>query len=161
MDIKYTKGWTTHMPMLIKTVQMCKGDVVEVGGGIFSTPLLHWLCKDLKKNLITYENEPTFYKMAHEFQSPLHRIRWIDNWDDMDFVTHRGVVFIDHHPSERRGIDAINFMMSADYIVLHDSEKPEKHSYDKAWGYFKYIYHWKDCKPYTSVVSNFKDLSNL
>lgn len=161
MDIKHTKGWTTHMPMLIKTVQMSKGDVIEVGGGIFSTPLLHWLCKILNRKLITYENEPTFYRLAHEFQSPSHRIRWIDNWDDMDFKTHRGVVFIDHHPSERRGIDVINYKDSADYIVMHDSEKPEKHSYDKVWEHFKYVYHWKDCKPWTSVVSNFKDLSNL
>lgn len=149
------------MPMLIKAVLASEGDVVEVGGGVFSTPLLHWLCKNLNRKVITYEDHPDFYKFSREFQSPLHRVRLIENWDAMDFKTHRGVVFIDHHPEFRRGIDAINFKNSADYIVMHDTERSGKYGYSKVWQHFKYVHHDKGCKPWTSVVSNFKDLSNF
>lgn len=149
------------MPMLIRSLELSSGDVVEVGGGLFSTPILHWYCKLHKRKLITYENEPTFFEFAKKFQSPGHRVRLIKNWDDMDFKTHRGLVFIDHHPNERRTVDIINFKNSADYIVIHDTEKPEKYGYDAIWEHFKYTLTWKDCRPWTSVVSNFKELNNL
>lgn len=155
------KNWSTHMALLIKVMLVSKGDVVEVGGGLYSTPLLHWMCKNMDRKLITYENDPTFIELAKGFQSENHHVIIIENWDEMDFKTHRGVVFIDHHPNERRAIDVINFKDSADYIVIHDTEDEQKHKWSKAWNHFKYRLDWKDCKPWTSVVSNFKDLSNL
>lgn len=155
------KSWSTHMPMLIKTVLISKGDVLEIGGGVFSTPLLHWLCKLQGRRLVTYENDPTTYEFVRQFQSHIHSVRWIDNWDEMDFKKHWGVVFIDHHPEPRRAVDAINFKDKADYIVMHDTEKPHKYGYDGVWEHFKYVHHWKDCRPWTSVVSNYKDLSKL
>lgn len=157
-----TKEYTTHMGVLINVLLKSEGDVVELGGGIFSTPLLHWLCKDLNRKLITYENEPEYYKFEKNFQSPLHRIRLVKSWDEVDTKTHRGVVFIDHHPAEQRSVDIINFKDSADYIIVHDTERDNEHyDFARAWKYFKYRYDWKDCKPWVTVVSNFKDLSNL
>lgn len=149
------------MPMLVRALEMTEGTVVEIGGGVFSTPLLHWLCKMQNRRLITYENEPQFYAFSKEFQSEKHSVRLIKDWDEMDFKSPRGVVFIDHHPEQRRGLDAIRFKNSAQIIVMHDSERPEKYNYDGVWKHFKYVHHWKDCKPWTSVVSNFKDLSTL
>lgn len=155
------KDWTTHMSVLIKAIQCSKGTVAEVGAGPFSTPLLHWLCKEMKRQLVTYENDEMYYNYARAFQSPLHKIRRIENWDRMDFNTHWGLVFIDHHPNERRGVDVINFKDMADYIVMHDTNQDVKYGFDKAWEHFKYKYTWKECKPWVSVVSNFKDLSNF
>lgn len=155
------KGWTTHMPMLIKVLAESKGPVCEVGGGPFSTPLLHWICKMQNRKLVTYENEPEFYKMCRGFQSRLHSIRFLDDWDKMDFNTHWGVVFIDHHPPERRVIDVLNFKDKADFIIMHDTEKENKYGLQRAFPEFKYFHTWKDCKPWTSVFSNFKDLTFL
>lgn len=155
------KLWTTHMTCLIKVLLNSKGPVLEVGGGPFSTPLLHWMCKMQNRKLVTYENEPTFYELCRRFKSPLHRVRFIENWDTMDFKTHWGVVFIDHHPDERRVKDVINFKDKADFIVIHDTEKEKKYRWDKAWPLFEYVHHWKECKPYTSVVSNYKNLDFL
>lgn len=162
MNANLSKNYTTHMTMLIKVLLMSKGDVVECGGGIFSTPLLHWMCKFMDRNLITYENEPSYYAFERMFQSRQHRIRLVTDWDKIDTTTHRSVVFIDHHPPKRRMIETLRFKDSADFIIIHDTQR-ESGNYNKpeVLAQFKYRYDWKACKPWTSVFSNFYDLSNL
>lgn len=153
------KNYTTHIATLLAAVAATKGTVIEVGGGPSSTPLLHWVCKAAKRKLITYENHPKYYEYEHTFTSPLHSIRKIDNWDDME-VERAGVVFIDHHPSERRSIDAIRFKDVADLVVIHDTERDdEKYRNRDIWPHFKYRYDWKECRPWTSVVSNLIDVT--
>ena len=161
MKIGLAKAKSTHNPMLISAVLISDGPVLEIGAGIYSTPLLHWLCKILGKKLVTYENNPEYYRYAKMFVSRHHAIRLIDDWSKIDTKTHWGVVFMDHNPDERRVDDVISFKDSADYIVIHDTDREDKYHMEKAWPYFKYRYTWKDCKPWTTVVSNFKDLSNL
>lgn len=157
-----TKEYTTHMTMLIKVLLISKGDVVECGGGIFSTPLLHWLCKMQNRKLITYETEPSYYKFEKKFQNPGHKVIFVENWDDIDTKTHRGVVFIDHHPSERRMVETLRFKDTADFIIIHDTERQSReYNKEEVFDQFKYRYDWKDCKPWTSVFSNTKDLSKL
>lgn len=152
------KTLTTHMGVLLKVLLISDGDVVELGAGPASTPLLHWVCKDMNRRLITYENNPEFYNFARLYRSKLHRIILVKNWDeDLDTKTHRGVVFIDHDPAIRRGTDVIRFKDSADFIVMHDTEEEKKNGYEKIWSSFKYSYTWKECRPWTSVVSNFKE----
>ena len=160
-EINIGKAHTTHMPMLIKTVQMSKGPILELGAGIFSTPLLHWLCSEDSRRLDTYESHPDYYDFAKRFQSKYHRIHLTKDWQDIDLKKHYSVVLIDHWPEKQRGIDVIKLKNNADYIVLHDSELEKKYGYDKVWKHFKYIYHWKFCTPHTTILSNFKDVSNF
>lgn len=159
--MRLTKNWSSHMAMLIKTIMLTDKPVLEIGSGLFSTPLMHWLCKMRGLKLVTYENIEEYYKFAKGFQSPNHRIKFVKDWNEIDLKTHWGVVLIDHHPSEQRGLDAIRLKDKADYLVLHDSEKPEFYNYEQAYPHFKYKFDWKECKPWTTVLSNFKDLSNL
>jgi len=157
-----SKNYTTHIGTLVKILQMSKGDVIECGGGIFSTPLLHWLCKDMNRKLITYEQDPDYYVFERAFQSRQHVIRFVENWDDIKIPKHVGMVFIDHHPPERRMIETLRFKDVTDYIVIHDTERESReYNLPEVFAQFKYRYDWKACKPWTSVVSNFKDLSNL
>ena len=160
VKIQTIKGWTTHMTMLLKVLDHSQGDVLEVGGGPFSTPLLHWICKMQGRKLITYENEPIFYNLCKKFQSGLHRIRFIENWDDIPLKNY-GLVFIDHHPDARRVVDLIRFKDCADFIVCHDTEKREKYGWDQADKFFKYQHIWKECRPWTSVYSNKYNLKFL
>lgn len=148
--------------MLIQAVLNSKGTVIELGGGIFSTPLLHWLCKMLDRDLITYEQEPNYYAFERQFQSRKHRIRFVEDWDKIPVPNHVGVVFVDHHPPKRRMIETLRFKDSADYIVVHDTERQDrKYNKEEVFEQFKYRYDWKECKPWTSVFSNLKDLSFL
>jgi len=163
MKISRPKCYSSHNGILIKALLSSKGPVCELGCGLFSTPLLHWLCKEMNRELITYENSMEYFPFAKSFQSRLHRIRKIESWDDVDFKKHFGVVLIDHEPSERRGPDAIRFKDNADYLVLHDTE-PKTHKiygYDKAFSQFKYRYDWKKGFPNTSIVSNFYSLDKF
>jgi len=161
MAFSVAKEKSTHNPMLIKTILISEGPVLEIGAGIYSTPLMHWLCKMLGRKLVTYENSPIFYQYAKRFISRSHHIKLIENWGEMDLKTHWGVVFMDHNPDSRRADDVISFKNNADYIVIHDTDREDKYHMEKAWPHFKYRYTWKDCRPWTTVASNFKDLSNL
>ncbi|KKR28418.1 MAG: hypothetical protein UT61_C0050G0002 [Candidatus Woesebacteria bacterium GW2011_GWA1_39_8] len=161
MRIKYdqAKGWSSHFTLLIKAILASRGPVAEVGAGFFSTPLLHWMCKSLGRLLITYENEREFYKFAKNFQDKGHKVKFIENWDKMDFRSRWGVVFIDHHPPQRRGVDALNFQNVADYVVMHDTNPPDKYKWRKDLAKFKYQYDWTELMPWASVVSNFHDVT--
>lgn len=154
------KLWTTHMTMLIKVLQNSEGSVMELGGGPFSTPLLHWLCKMQNRKLVTYESDPQYYRLCRGFQSHLHRVRFIEDWDTIP-LEKWGVIFIDHHPDKRRVVDLIKFKDHADYLVMHDTEKEEKYELYKAFPLFKNVFQWNEAKPWTSVFSNLKDLNFL
>lgn len=157
--------------MLLKYAQITNGPILELGAGLHSTPLLHWLCAESNRKLITYESNLTWFKYAKEFQSRNHSIRLAENWDEIDFIAplptankksnkRWSVVFIDHE-SERRAIDTIRLKNHADYIILHDTNDVSVYNYDEVWKHFKYVHHWTYCIPNTSVVSNFKKLNKL
>ena len=153
---------STHMGVLMKTVAMSKGTVLELGSGIFSTPLLHWLCENNGNELITYENHPYYLGFAQDFEDIKHKILSIsDEWDTIDFNKHYGVVFIDNHPYGKRGELAVKLKDKADFIVCHDSEKMSLYGYREAFKHFKYRFDYVKEKPFTTVLSNFIDLSNF
>jgi hypothetical protein len=153
--------------MLLKYAQKTKGPILELGSGIHSTPIFHWICAENKRKLLTYENDKEWYKYAKQYQSRYHTIRLVDNWDKLEFTPPTNssqkrkkgrwsVVLIDHD-IDRRFIDPVRLKDSADYIILHDTNTPA-YNYDKVWDHFKFKYHWRYCKPHTSVVSNFYKL---
>ena len=158
--MRFSKHYTTHMPVVIKLVQMTKGPVLELGSGVFSTPLLHWLCAESYRRLETYEDTEEYFKFAIRFKSKSHSIRFVEDWDQVGLGKHWDVVFIDHL-TNRRSKDALRLKDNANYIILHDSEAPEHYGYDKIYPEFKYIYHWKFCRPWTTIVSNFMDVTKL
>ncbi len=165
LRLNHAKGWSTHQTMLIKAVLSSKGDVLELGGGLFSTPLLHWLCKSLDRNLTTCENDKDFFFLVvKNFQSRQHRVCLITDWDkELNTNKHYGVVFVDHHPNKRRYFDVLRFKDVADYIVIHDTDpeglRHRRYDFEKVWSSFKYVYHWKACRPWSSVVSNTIDVT--
>lgn len=135
--------------MLIKAVQMTNGAVLELGAGLYSTPLLHWLCAESGRKLVTYEDNPKYFEWLKEYQSETHSI--VDN---LNFLESRwSVVFIDNGIDERERC-AIRFKDSADLIVLHDTES-DQYGYQNVFPHFKFRYDWKFCKPWTTIVSNF------
>lgn len=154
------KQMGTHMPVLLKLIPQTTGDVCELGAGLYSTPLLHWLCQGRK--LVSYENDPEYLHYAKKFQSHNHRIR---EMDQLDLKRHWGVVFIDHHATKKcckRGDMALKFE-NADIIVLHDTEpnSRDEYHYEQVFPLFKYRYDWKECLPHTSVLSNKIDVCQL
>lgn len=162
--MKFREAWSSHMAVLVKVLQHSEGPVLEIGMGLFSTPLLHWMCKDMGRKLVSYENEREYYEMDKDFNRGDHEVKFAKNWDDIDIEsTHWGMVFIDHAPANRRIKEAKRVANNADYIVCHDTQSKDDryYKYHWLWDKFKYIYHYEKGSPRTSVLSNIKDLSFL
>ena len=153
----------SHIPILIKLVQMTDGPVLELGIGYNSTPLLHWLCGS-NRHLVSLEGDEKWVKKFQEYNVDRHIVKHIEDWDKADIDnTHWSVVLIDHRPALRRKVDAERLKDKADYILIHDSE-PEINKfyrYTDIYPLFKYRHDYTAVKPNSVVLSNFKDLSNL
>ncbi len=155
---------STHFPALIKAMQSSTGTIIELGTGLFSTPLLHWFNFDSGRKVVSYESYKHYYDFAKGFETPTHSVVFVEDWDTQKYDEHYGVVFIDHSIPARkhtRGDDALKFKDSADLIVLHDAgaNSHEKYGYEAIYPHFKYRYDWTGCIPHTTVLSNTIDVS--
>lgn len=157
--MKPTKQYTTHISTLLAALRMTNGLVIELGGGQSSTPFLHWVCKAQRRKLLTYENHDAYYNYCRKFQSKDHRIRKVDDWDDIP-AQECAVVFVDLHPSSMRHVMANRFKDHADLVVVHDTERDDDNYRNREiWPNFKYRYDFTEARPWTSVVSNKIDLT--
>lgn len=149
--------------MLIKAIENTDGPILEMGMGV-STWVIEMMCKQTKRPIFSYENDPKWYAEFTRYASDYHRVLLIDDWDNISLgSTKWSVALIDHRPAIRRHKDAVRLKDNAEYILLHDSE-PEIdrfYKYSRIYPQFKYHFTYDKCKPYTSVVSNFADPSLL
>lgn len=156
-------GAGSHLPTLIKTINVSTGPVLELGMGTFSTHYLHWACYESKRKLVSFENKPECFEWAKDFRNDYHDVNLITDWDSIDLSGHWGVVLIDHAPTPRRKHEIRKLADRADYVVIHDSE-PEREGWQKLWQIYPLFKYRKDFgreNPLTTVLSNFKDLSDL
>lgn len=153
--------WGTHIPALVATLAKSKGPVLELGMGISSTPLLHALCFDQNKFLLSVDNDPVFTKMFSKYRSTGHHIELIKDWDEI-LDGKWGVVLVDHKPDERRAIEAKKFTQS-EFVILHDSEPAHNdlYHYDQVYPLFKYRFDYKKASVHATVLSNFHELDFL
>ena len=162
----YDPSWGSHIPVLVDVFNNSEGPVLELGTGPFSTPLLHTLCVNNKRTLISYENNPKFFNMHLSFVNEFHQIKMIDDWDKTGIEnTHWGLAFVDQRPAERRKVDIKRLVNNADYIVIHDSEPRliREYRYDLIYPLFKYRldYILRPNYAHTTVLSNLKNLAKL
>lgn len=161
--MKNNSAYVSYLPMLLKCVEKSTGPILELGMG-YSTMILHNLCEKEKRKIYSYENDPKWYAENTCYMADFHFPMFVTDWDDIDIEDkYWSVALIDHRPARRRHKDALRIKDWADYIILHDTE-PEIdrfYGYSRIYKYFKYVKHYTKSKPYTTVVSNFKDLSDL
>ena len=158
-DVKFYKQSSTHFPLLIKCVLATDGPILEMGTGIFSTPLLHWLASEKKRWVFSYEDNPEWFRLAKKFQSITHRIRLVEDWSKLNLKGHWSVALIDQSTKSRTPM-AIYLKDKVDYIVIHDTDAEHHYNYEKVWPHFKYRFD-SIGHPRTSVISNFQDLKWL
>ncbi|MEK7112154.1 MAG: hypothetical protein AAB875_02400 [Patescibacteria group bacterium] len=149
--MRFSKEYTTWIPVFLKLAQKTNGAILELGSGVFSTPLLHWVCAEKRRELWTYEDTKEYLEFAHLFKSRNHHIRLVEDWEKVDFPN-GSIALIDQ--IKNRAETAIMLKDKVDYVILHDSEAPEVYDYEKVYPHFKYRYDWKFCKPYATVLSN-------
>lgn len=154
----------SHVPLLTRVFDLSEGDVLEVGTGYFSTLLLHWLSAITKRHVYSYESKPYWYNRSLRYESEFHHIILCETYEKADFDKKCwGMAFIDHSPKHRRPIDVVRLADKAEYIVVHDTDPERDNLYrlGRVWGMFKYRYDYTKLVPWTTVVSNFKDLSDV
>lgn len=157
----------SHLPLLTRLIDVTSGPVLELGMGLYSTPLLHTMCQLQVRPLVSLDNDPKWYEENKKWQSELHLIApLVTDWDEslgQLIDAHWSVVFVDQKPAKKR-IEAIkHFANNANFIVIHDSE-PESNKYFRYnWIYplFTYRYDYTKLKPHTTILSNYVDPSFL
>lgn len=154
---------STHIPVLLKVLRITSGPVLELGIGHYSTLILHYLCMDMNRILMSYDNNMKYINGFISFSSDMHKIIYAEDWDEVDILKPWSVAFIDHHPALRRGIDAGRLANYAEYVICHDSEPAGAriYGYNEIYPLFKYHWEYTKLKPYTKVLSNFHTLSEL
>lgn len=163
-DIKMFKACEgSHMPVLVKMAGVTSGSILELGTGFNSTPLLHWLCNETKRKLVSYESSLLFFEFAKRYSNDYHEVYHIEDWDTLDVTGHWNIIFIDHAPGPRRVVEMSRVANIADYVIVHDTEARSDwhYHYTKGFPSYKYRYDYTAAYPNTSVLSNFFDPANI
>lgn len=159
--MRLRRAYGTHLPVLIKAMQLpFQGPVLELGSGLYSTPFLHWACFLKRRDLVTYESQPAYARAMSSLQSHWHSINLVSGWEEVDFTPSWGLAFVDHEPAEQRGKD-LEKLTHAQYVVAHDTERYQMYGYEAIDRLFKYRYKYKDTMPYTTIMSNYHDVSQV
>ena len=127
----------SHMVSLVRALELSDGPVLECGGGMASTSVLHALLAGTnpQRELITAEeDEMWFLGLAKSFpNSPFHTVVHARDWDRFFAKvkgTEWGVVLVDNEPSPlltryRSRVDIVRrFVDSETIVVVHDTESP-------------------------------------
>ena len=160
---RYNPAWGSHIPVLIKIFEISEGPVLEIGVGVFSTPILHSICLNKNRHLTSYESDEYYCSMQSSFANDLHQINLVKNWDDIKIEdTQWGMAFIDH-VTERRSTEAKRLANIAKFVIIHDSDPgcDKYYKYSDIYPLFKYRLDYTKTSPNTTILSNFVDLSNL
>lgn len=152
----------SHYPILAAAVAKTTGPVLELGAGHWSTPMLHYMCREWRQ-LITAETDFGWLKQFVEGYSrhPIHEFHHVTDWTQWDVLEKRapyGVAFVDCAPGEIRHELIRRLQGRAHFIVAHDSERDyntgANYMYERVTPLFKYVSEWRRYRPYTLILSN-------
>lgn len=163
MKVSTRYGYASHLPVLMKLVEMTNGPILETGVGLYSTPYLHYACLPRKRSLTSYENSAEWIGHFQDNQSDYHQINLIEDWNALPINQFWDVAFLDHGPDPTRKDVAKNLRNNAKYIVLHDSDPENDYLYkfSEIYPLFKYRFDYALGAPNTTVLSNFVALDKL
>jgi hypothetical protein len=160
-DLKESAAYSSHKEALMLALNNTKGDIIELGCGLHSTPFIYYNCED--RNFISFETDEDWAALISS-KYPDIIIHSIDSYDEVyNFeITDIGFVFIDHAPGERRKVDIEILSTIAPVLVVHDTEDVSNYVYGMMdiLNTFKYRVDFKpEGLPQTTIVSNFIDVS--
>ena len=167
MPMWVSMKYSTHLPVLMKVMNNTSGDVLELGPGVFSTPVLHWMCESQRRNLLTVENDAKWSWFCRQFfESKLHKHLLVRNWNDAKEAIDKewDVVLVDHSPSERRVVEIALLANKAKYLVLHDADPGKDvtdYHYSTIYPLFKHKYLFTEADHNVALLSNFVDLKDF
>lgn len=153
----------SHIPVLAKLLSITSGTVLELGCGFYSTIFLHWMCYPKRRKLVTYENDPGWFKFAIQFKNSFHDVYFVEDWDKIDLTSPWSIALVDHSPENRRVLE-VRRLRHTDYVVLHDSEprQEKRYHYHASRRFYRYKWQYRNAHlPYTSIWSDKVDLTGF
>jgi hypothetical protein len=152
----------SHLPVLIQAVKKTKGDILELGSGVFSTPYLHSVALLEKRNVTTYENFKSWFNFLKSYETRHHKLIFTKDWN-IDLNKRWDMALVDVTPDDMRIELVKQLANNTKYIIIHDSNGRYKNNYhyDKIYPLFKYQFDYSDYQPATTVLSNFVKLKNF
>jgi len=154
-------SYGTHMAPLITAVMNTDGPILEMGCGDFSTPLLHAICAEKNRFLLSAETDEAWMNFFLDLERDWHQFCYVNSEEDCDKVgadVHWSVVLIDHAPAERRIVDIKRLRKNTDIFVVHDTEQ-RGYNYKKILPSFKYKFTYKRYSKTTTLVSDTVDVA--
>jgi hypothetical protein len=131
-----TASYATHQPVLCEAVLRSTGPVLELGSGEGSTELLHILCEQQQRTLLTLDNDAKWLaRYEARFRTERHEFGLVEDWyealhSEPVSGANWGVVFIDSSPWESRTLALRLLKDRATFVVIHDVD------YYPRWGMF-------------------------
>ncbi len=165
-SIKISGRYGTHLLCLISIMEKTKGDVLELGMGVFSTPYLHYKCMLDGRQLVSYENFKSWmdFFTKYNYDNENHTIRFVEKYEDADLDQYFwSLVLVDQTPDLSRIETVKRLANKAGYIVIHDSndKMDSVYHYSEIYPLFKYKRVWDKDSNHATVLSNFNDLEDL
>lgn len=153
----------SYMPVLLQALLKTSGDVLELGGGVYSTHVLHSFSLIRGRNILTVENDPFWYRWCKTYESDHHKVVYVDKWEDAPIEGAWDIVLIDHSPNDRRALEAMRVANLAKFLILHDANgRYDKHyHYSEIYQHFRYKFTYDKLEPATVVLSNLVDLKDF
>jgi hypothetical protein len=153
--------YASHQPVLIHLINtITEGDVLEIGIGYHSTPILNLICGKQKRNVLSIETDEGWVRWFEEFRNKRHDIQYISRDELIKlknplFEKKYSIALIDGAVAKDRQvfIEAVK----ADYIIVHDTDcvvNKTVNDFNYNFSIFKHVHHFVSATPMTSVLSN-------
>ncbi len=161
--------YSTHVPVVAAVMLMAPaGDVLELGAGGYSTPILHVMCKMQSRKLVTIESNEVWLGSLSGYASELHAMIHAREPANHPAIKSRrwAVAFVDNGKDERKPCLDI-LVDNCDILIVHDTEPAQA----KLYNYEPFLSQrfksrvdlvtrpWINC--HTSVLSNTVNLDVL
>lgn len=141
--------------------------------GSFSTPLLHRVALDIKRQVVSIDTKMDWVKKFSFYNlTSNHKVFFMDmnQLDNYGLEQKWGLVLVDHGVAGTRYMNINKFAQLANFVIAHDAEISSDHMYKyeqmEVRDNFKYackysIYGSKDSYTSTLILSNFFNVSKL
>lgn len=162
----------SHQPVLIHMLNtITKGDVMEFGMGINSTPIMHTICAQQGRKLLSIDNNMKWFEQNKKYRTKDHEVLFFDTDKlllcEYDFFNrHFAIIFVDAAPGPLRQFLIEKMKGHADYMIAHDTEEvihPGIHKGHDVYNYdfssFKHVLHFEKIMPATSVISDLDEIN--
>jgi len=152
-------GVASHLPLLSLALSITTGAVLELGCGFCSTPMLHYGCRLVGRELDTVETNPDWLAKLGSFRSRQHRFHYAPTILESPLLDQEwDVALVDHAQALKRTPTADRLRAKSRLVVCHDTQGGR---YKDAFANYRYRLDDTRFRAWTSLVSDSVDVRSL